>query len=605
MVRVVSKYYGNEKYDFSLRYTVLDVSHAPNMQYLVNITTKNEVTADNKELNVPYGREIGIYRDGNLYKFTYGYTSSGITRLSDNVLYFFSLTDNSPMLVINSENSINTMGISLFSDGSNVLIKYHGYLIDDLGSFSTIFDGKYYNGKYISNLTLIKNNEDIASLYFSSEIFTSTTKSYLYNQLGYYYDSYKVYGPVYTNFTSKYSPSQDVLHELYYGDTSYYDKLNNANWNSNLGYEAMESFLISKSDKVSDNIMSNYLSNSSNYMGAHKTVYEIFLISLTYQWLSDKLADEISEKYNLEWYKNRYSLTVSYLGVNGVGISVRDSILFGGLNSFESMKGMQDYSIKGSLLEEFVMSLTGLDSTCAVSEVMKGLFNGESFYYYNSSEGMVLKLGDNSSELVFYSLGGMASLINPSELNDQYNINGGMTFGFDFGFDLGITQSLEDLFNSIDSVTKDLSKMISDTLYSNGVTRTIVDYATDLTLSVVGSALFYHGAEMLVGVAVGIIILGAPITFPVAVTIVAGTALVVGGIMMVAYANDVFDDPSLQNIGFMAMDLASSGIGSKTVKYGVKMGMTDGAKEVFEYIIVNPFTTAITDSSKEIIKYYS
>ena len=72
------------------------------------------------------------------------------------------------------------------------------------------------------------------------------------------------------------------------------------------------------------------------------------------------------------------------------------------------------------------MGLTGYESTCAVSEVFKGLLNGEEFYYYYDSENLctVLKLADNSSWLEFSDWGFINSIINRADLQNKYN--GGM-----------------------------------------------------------------------------------------------------------------------------------------------------------------------------------
>ncbi|MCQ2738437.1 MAG: hypothetical protein MJ224_07500 [archaeon] len=114
------------------------------------------------------------------------------------------------------------------------------------------------------------------------------------------------------------------------------------------------------------------------------------------------------------------------------------------------------------------MGLTGYNSTCAVSEVFKGLLNGEEFYYYYDSENLctVLKLADNSSWLEFSDLGGIGSIINISALRNKYN--GGMCLGdFSYIFVSPLISNLELLYSEGVSVEGVLSECLSSNLGSD------------------------------------------------------------------------------------------------------------------------------------------
>ena len=129
-----------------------------------------------------------------------------------------------------------------------------------------------------------------------------------------------------------------------------------------------------------DSDMSSYLANVSDYSGVESVVYENFLTALTYEWLDCKLADELALEYDVGWSKYGESLVSTFVGVNGRFISVLGTIRGNSGLNFQEFNNM--YYLYGSLLEEYVMGLTGYNSTCAVSEVFKGLLNGEEFYYY-------------------------------------------------------------------------------------------------------------------------------------------------------------------------------------------------------------------------------
>jgi len=526
-----------------------------------------------------------------LYKFTYGYSSSGITRLSENVLYFFSLSDNAPLHIISSENEIRSTGISLFNNGSYISIKYHGYLSENISSFSAIFDGKYYSGNYISNLTLLNNHVNVASLYFSSEIFTSATSAYLLSNTGFYYSSFEWYGAIYTslridkdpNYLFS-SPSSHSIIYLNYGDTSYYNRLNNANWNPNLGYEAVQSYLITNY-KITDSIMNDYLNNFNNYVGAYKIAYENFLTALSYMWLVDKLADEISYQYGSTFNKNDYVVIRSSVGVDGRTLDVREGffINFIGPDVYTSIKSNQELSFKCSLIEQYVVGLNGVDSTCAVSEVMKGIFNNKEFYYYENNGRITLKLADNSSYLEFTQRG-IASIISASTRD---NYNGGISLGpFSFTQNSQIVSNLLNLKIEPIGITKSLESMLVSTLNLSPEGQIIAKYASEIIVSILGTKLVYGGATL--------VATGTPISVG-----IGGVAIVVGT-LLVLDSNGVFEDPSdPKGYFYSSMDLTFEGVGGKAVKYVSKFGLDNGAEIAFRTLLVDRFTTYTSQTIKK------
>ena len=116
---ICSRFCGDEEYEYCQSLNSLNVSYAPNLVYLVNITDD--------------GREIGIYKNNVLHKYTYDCSVSGATNLVNNVLYFVSLEGSSYSLQnFSSVSQIRSSGVSLFCDGRNVLISYYGYAVDDI-----------------------------------------------------------------------------------------------------------------------------------------------------------------------------------------------------------------------------------------------------------------------------------------------------------------------------------------------------------------------------------------------------------------------------------------------------------------------------------------
>lgn len=581
----LTKFNGDETYNLCLKKLLLNVSHTPSFQYTINITTLNTVTFENgKILNIPYGREIGIYKNGVLHKFTYGYTSSGATKLDTDKTYFLSLSDNLSLTEIQSFNDIKSHGITLQGNGKNVLITYHGYKSENFTALSAIFNGKNYHGKQISEVTLIQNNIAIASLYFSSEITTSTTRSYLNSKN--YDPNYMYYHPIKTSFLEIpefFILNQSLYEDIFYGNTNYNDLLTNANWNKNLGYEFIESYLLVNRKEIDTQTMTTYLNKYNDYSGATQVAYNLFLTNLAYRWLADKLATEISEKYGVEWFKYPGSLSGTKLNYKGMEFTILDGTQFSSSDEYAQFIAKRDFSIKGSLLEQYIVQLNGFNSTCAVNEVFNALFTGESFYYYNTSEGHELKLADNSSKLVFHQ-NGISSIIYPDKLDDKYTLNGGKSLGgFLFDNFFGIVNNLIEIIPTYDEILD----LISNTFHLNQPQKAILNYVSDFLLSEIGTALIFAG------LGVGALTIGS---LPLALVTVGV------GVAFVLESNDAIKDPSPINLAYSAGDVLLGGLHIKGMEKLGKLGLKGTGEKFIDYLSTI-FITSVEDTTKEIYNY--
>ena len=216
-----------------------------------------------------------------------------------------------------------------------MLLKFLGYSYGDLDFFSFLFDGKRYGGKNISNVTVLRSNQAVASFYFSSEIITSSSNAFASNHNCNVRNF--IYYPVQTAFTliesenglfgPRFNLTSSSVEYLYYGDNGFNSDLNNSHWSSSIGFEAIETYLLNKGGKVSDELMSDYLVDYDNFSSnnAYKVAYESFLTALSYQWLDDKLADEVCEKYDSDWFKYGYYLIGSFVNLNGRSVDVHSN----------------------------------------------------------------------------------------------------------------------------------------------------------------------------------------------------------------------------------------------------------------------------------------
>lgn len=542
---IICNYKGSSKYDSCIYFDLLNVSFAPNLVYSVNMTIKNAMTVGNKEYLVPYGREIGIYKNNVLYKFGYDYSTASVTKLDYDKLYFVSLSDNDSIRVITSELDICSSGFSLFSNGSNVFVKFYGYQNENLTRFDVIFDGKKYLSNQIENVTLLQGGLFVGSFYFSCELITSNTKSFLSN-IG--VDSnYKYYNGVYTNFTvldnSDYvNPDSVSCKNLRYGDTSYDNELNNRNWSSSLGYEFVESFLSVGNFKISDSVFTLSLNKSSFKNQADYVVYNAYLTNLCFRWLSDKLADEISDNYGITWFRGDFSCTLSRtdIGLGGTHFDNEDYIVFKG-DRFVSYKANNEYYLKGSVLEEYVMFLHGSNSTCGVKEVINALINGGDLYCNISSNEFTLGLMDNSSTLIFDLInGGVDSLIRPNILMNL-TFNGGLSLNiFSFLNPTNFLNSVMGIYNVIKS-PDDLAGFICDEMGWDERYKMVLSTTLDIAVSAA--------------------IIGLAIAFP-----ELSVSIIVMKFSYTLWSNNIFKDPfNRENWGNVAIDLIIGWVGGKVM----------------------------------------
>lgn len=341
--------------------------------------------------------------------------------------------------------------------------------------------------KQIENVTLILNENTVGIFYFSSELITPHTQTYLKN-IG-INTNYKYYNDITTKLTLNPGYWNEInsisVKTLRYGDTNYDNKLRSMNWNSNLGYETVESFLNIKNIKVTDEFLAKNLNQSHFNTRAEYIAYTAYLTNLGFRWLADKLADEISENYGVKWFllSGSTGMTRTSIGLDGINFDDIDNVIFQGDN-IVSYKANNEYYLKSSVLEEYIMYLHGGNSTCGVKEVINGLINDKDMYCNISSRNLTLGLTDDSATLIFNLIsGGVDSLIRPDIMVNQTQ-NGGVYLG-DFSFlNIGtLCDNLINVYNVIKS-PDDMAGYICDQLGWDERAKTMLSFTLDVTVSV-------------------------------------------------------------------------------------------------------------------------
>lgn len=366
--------------------------------------------------------------------------------------------------------------------------------------------------------------------------------------------------------------------------------MNNSHWSSSIGFEAIETYLLNKGGKVSDELMSDYLVDYDNFSSnnAYKVAYESFLTALSYQWLDDKLADEVCEKYDSDWFKYGYYLIGSFVNLNGRSVDVHSNPWFSSLDGYSHSLALTEYGLKGSLLEQYIIGLNGLNSTCAVSEILKGLLNGSEFscYYDNLTGKTFLGFGDNSSYLEFDALGHVNAIISPS-MHD-----GGISLGnFSFLQDSNIVIGLNNVLSYLNfNIGFYLGYMVTSNMFNDFASQLIMNYTTDMIIGTVGG--------MAIGLGVGLLITAsAPISVPV---IVGSSLLIFAGSYMVTYSNVHNDPTNPVKWAWNFADIGFSVITGGSVHPLIKIGVS--STDILVYDIISMI---ILKPIKETLKYLS
>ena len=292
----------------------------------------------------------------------------------------------------------------------------------------------------------------------------------------------------------------------------------------------------------------------------------------------DSLSNELSNQYDSSFIKGLY-LSGTNIGVEGRTFDNPINNKYFLSDSFKGFYLLNEYSLKSSLLEQYLMSLTGYNSTCAVSEILKALFNGENLSAYYDNENLILSLMDNSSYLNYSYYGGFSSIIFDSVRDNL--LNGGVALnGFDFNKTSPFVNNLDKLLSTVFSTEVIfgplLGEMIQETLGSTDEGKMILNYFSSVVASELGTFLIIGGLTIMVAT--------APLSLP----FVGGVCAVVIGSSFVLWSNGVFNQPNNITRYFLAaFDVGSASVGKilNVVGYISKFANNNPSGEVADIII--------------------
>ncbi|MGB9845798.1 MAG: hypothetical protein ACPLF9_08585, partial [Methanothermobacter tenebrarum] len=173
------------------------------------------------------------------------------------------------------------------------------------------------------------------------------------------------------------------------------------------GFETIQSFAITTS-KVSDDMLRYWL-NREYPEGVLKAAYGTFLTALAVLWLHDRLADEVSGKFNCSWTRTS---TIIMCGVSSDGrayVHAPDP----GMGMFAQGDDVKSFRFTCSLIlseiERVALESTGLSVNSTLAEILSGISEGKVFEMIREGNIVTIMLEDNpNSKIVIDTSTGLA-----------------------------------------------------------------------------------------------------------------------------------------------------------------------------------------------------
>ena len=158
-----------------------------------------------------------------------------------------------------------------------------------------------------------KSYDEITNNQTNLITFTNTGKPVTLSYFGKYIVGYPSKEDILTKFIINGNEELEKSETISYGLSEKY--------RYTLGFEVLQSYAIIN-EKISNGIIENWVSLNPNYLNKFgiMNVYGMFLASLETVWIADKLANNYTQEYDVEWRRDN---TVTILG----GINLDDTYL--------------------------------------------------------------------------------------------------------------------------------------------------------------------------------------------------------------------------------------------------------------------------------------
>lgn len=341
----------------------INVNTSINCNYSFEMAITKLIKGKDKSFVAPLCRIIEVNANNKSYIFfNDGILNKGYDILKGKVYFIPFSNKNNNVQIFNSENAIKAQGISLRITNENfILIKYHTRINNLANQLSLVYSACNIENFRAEKADIILNDKIEASIKYTNPLITMKTNNII-NSIGGFFINF----PESSNTileTDREKINRTV--QFHYGMRFLMD------WDPKVPYETIQSYVISR-EKISDNFIYKAMEKNIVFKEKYeKTAYELYLLSLSTSWVSDKLANGFAKDSNVVWNKEK---SIVLTTKEWVGLSVHAN---GKVNAFGNKKDVRvfklNYGLVFSLCEKLALEMYGQEATCAVSEIMEGI----------------------------------------------------------------------------------------------------------------------------------------------------------------------------------------------------------------------------------------
>lgn len=457
---ISTTYAGSNYYNSATKNNIINMNLTPNLIYNVkipmyfNVSGLNYVNSNiypeyiakagqNGIIKVYETREI-IIKTTKTYGFAYGLASIAYdenhTKLSNGDNYFIS--KEGQKIKVNQNYKPTTQGILLKTENDFVNFYYYDTInennINELSvAYSSIFETNFE----LQAITFIKNFNQWGQILYTNSIYNDDTGLRMQLTNGEInYNGIYAGNISYNQFLNgnlsilKYTNTNTPLHyatntiginknpDFEYMTTVF--KINNEiikkteKINTGILVDIQAGFNTIQTYTITDRKISNedikYWLNKNYTIGIEKASYGTFLNGLMTIYMSDNLANEKDNFYNLTWTRNKNTVVMS--GVMNGGMSYihvpnpsMNMILTS--NNNENMKNFRfECSIMLSEMESIALRLANITSIGSLSSLTQHILGGDWFSVEQKNGLLYIDLKDYSDKLIINQTTGIASV---------------------------------------------------------------------------------------------------------------------------------------------------------------------------------------------------
>ena len=489
---ISTTYAGSTYYNSIIKNNIITVNLTPNLVYNVNIPMYFNVSGlnyvnpnsllpeyiaksgENGIIKVYETREI-VITTSQTFAFVYGQASpaysNNYTKLSDGDNYFISKTGQK--ISVNQNYVPTVQGILLKTEKDYVKIYYYDTINENnINGFSVAYSSLYRNGFDLQAISFIKNFNQWGEVLYSNSMYNDDAglKIQLANG-NVYYNGIFFYNVTYNQFLNgnlnllNYTNTNSPLHytletdridknpDFEYMDTELIinneiiektEKINTGVFvDVQAGFNTIQTFTIA--DRKISNEDIDYWLNKNYTMGISKASYGTFLNGLMTMYMSDNLANEKDDFYNLTWTRNENTVVMSGVmngGVSYIHVPNPSMNMILSSNNDTNMKNFRfECSIMLSDMENIVLGLSGLDTISSCSALFSHLFNESWFRITQQNQILNLSLKDYPEMLLINQTSGIVSIITNI---DGFIYKGAVSYDYSYCFCDGLTDNTQD-----------------------------------------------------------------------------------------------------------------------------------------------------------------